>query len=268
MSRRLLVLAGALSGALMLSACGTADTATQPTRTIPGTAPSTTIATTTTVPNFACTPTTPVVPADGKPEVTIPEGAVAPPALETKDLKVGDGPEAKVGDKVGMQYVGKALSNGKEFDASWTRNAEPFSFTIAPPDPAVQGEVIKGWDQGVVGMKVGGRRLLVIPGSLAYQEAGRPPDIGPNDTLYFVVDLVQVCTPEATPVTAPGSTTTVAGAAGSTTTVAGAAGSTTTVAGTAGGSSTTAIPSSTPSSTTTTAVSSSTTATTATTAAP
>jgi peptidylprolyl isomerase len=241
MSRRLLVLAGALSGALLLSACGTADTSTQPTRTIPGSATSTTLAsTTTTTPTaFSCDPTTPVVPPEGKPEVTIPEGA-APTQLETKDIKVGTGAEAKVGDKVSMQYVGKAKSNGKEFDASWTRNAEPFSFTIASPDPAVQGDVIKGWDQGVAGMKVGGRRLLVIPPSLAYKDQAKGTDIAANDTLYFVVDLVQVCTPIAA---TPGS---------------GVPGSSTTVAGSPTGSSTTVIPSS-----TTTAPASSTTATTA-----
>jgi len=221
MSRRLLVLTGALSGALLLSACGTADTATQPTRTIPGSATSTTLATTTTAPNYDCSPTTPVVPAEGKPDVTIPDGA-APTQLETKDIKVGDGAEAKVGDKVSMQYVGKAKSNGKEFDASWTRNSEPFSFTIAAPDPSVQGEVIKGWDQGVAGMKVGGRRLLVIPPALGYGDQAKGADIAANDTLYFVVDLVQVCTPVATPAGTgvPGSSTTVAGApTGSSTTV-------------------------------------------------
>ncbi len=239
MSRRLLVLAGALSGALLLSACGSADTATQPTRTIPGSATSTTLATTTTTPNYACDPTTPVVPPEGKPEVTIPEGA-APTQLETKDIKVGTGAEAKVGDKVAMQYVGKAKSNGKEFDASWTRNAEPFTFTIASPDPSVQGQVIKGWDQGVAGMKVGGRRLLVIPPALGYGDQAKGADIAANDTLYFVVDLVQVCTPVAA---TPGS---------------GVPGSSTTVAGAPTGSSTTVIPSS-----TTTAPASSTTATTA-----
>jgi peptidylprolyl isomerase len=241
MSRRLLVLAGALSGALLLSACGTADSSTQPTRTIPGSATSTTlpITTTTVAGNFDCSPTTPVVPAEGKPEVTIPDGA-APAALETKDLKVGDGAEAKVGDKVSMQYVGKAKSNGKEFDASWTRNAEPIQFTIGPADPAVKGEVIKGWDQGIAGMKVGGRRLLVIPPDLGYG-ASAQGDIGANDTLYFVVDLVQVCTPVAA---TPGS---------------GVPGSSTTVPGAPTGSSTTAIPGS----STTTAAVTSTTATTA-----
>ncbi len=247
MSRRLLVLTGALSGALLLSACGSAVTSTQPSRTIPGSATSTTLATTTTAPNFECSPTTPVVPPDGKPDVTIPDGA-APTALETKDLKVGDGAEAKVGDKVAMQYVGKAKSNGKEFDASWTRNAEPFEFTLGP-----EAQVIQGWNQGIAGMKVGGRRLLAIPGDLGYGPAGRAPDIGPNDTLYFVVDLVQVCTPVATPAT-PGSSTTVAGAAGSTTTVAGATGSSTTAIA----SSTTTTPTS--STTTTTAAASGTTA--------
>jgi peptidylprolyl isomerase len=119
-----------------------------------------------------------------KPKVTVPEGE--PPAgLEIKDLKVGEGQTAKSGDNVTVHYVGVAYSTGKQFDASWDRG-EPFPFTLGA------GQVIPGWDQGVAGMKVGGRRELTIPPDLAYGETGAPPDIGPNETLIFVVDLLKI----------------------------------------------------------------------------
>ena len=119
-----------------------------------------------------------------KPKVTVPEGE--PPAgLEIKDLKEGDGATAKPGDTISVHYVGVSYSNGKQFDASWDPPASaPFSFTLGA------GEVIPGWDQGVAGMKVGGRRQLIIPPQLGYGEAGAPPDIAPNETLIFVVDLL------------------------------------------------------------------------------
>jgi peptidylprolyl isomerase len=119
-----------------------------------------------------------------KPKVTVPQGA-PPQQLEVEDLEEGTGAEAKSGDKVTVQYVGVNYKNGKEFDSSWSRN-EPFSFTLGA------GEVIPGWDQGVEGMKEGGRRELVIPPELAYGEAGAPPAIGPNETLVFVIDLLEV----------------------------------------------------------------------------
>lgn len=119
-----------------------------------------------------------------KPKVTVPKGA-PPQELETKDLEEGSGAEAKSGDVVTVQYVGVNYKNGKEFDSSWSRS-EPFPF------PLGGGEVIPGWDQGIVGMKVGGRRELIIPPELAYGEEGRPPAIPPNETLVFVVDLLEV----------------------------------------------------------------------------
>lgn len=119
-----------------------------------------------------------------KPEVTVPDGE-PPQQLEQTDLIEGTGAEAKSGDEVTVQYVGVGYESGEEFDSSWSRN-EPFSFTLGA------GEVIPGWDQGVAGMNVGGRRELVIPPELAYGEAGSPPAIGPNETLIFVVDLVEV----------------------------------------------------------------------------
>ena len=119
-----------------------------------------------------------------KPKVTVPTGA-PPKKLEVKELEEGSGAEAKSGDEVTVQYVGVNYKNGKEFDSSWSRN-EPFSFTLGA------GEVIPGWDQGVEGMKVGGRRELIIPPELAYGETGAPPAIGPNETLVFVIDLLEV----------------------------------------------------------------------------
>lgn len=116
-----------------------------------------------------------------KPKVTVPSGA-PPKQLETKDLKAGTGATAKAGDAVTVQYVGVNYKNGKEFDASWDRG-EPFTFNLGA------GEVIPGWDEGLVGMKVGGQRELIIPPDLGYGSTGSPPAIPPNETLVFVVDL-------------------------------------------------------------------------------
>ena len=118
-----------------------------------------------------------------KPQVTVPDGK-APKQLEETDLVVGDGATAKSGDQVTVNYVGVGYDSEEEFDASWGRG--PFTFTLGT------GEVIPGWDEGVAGMKVGGRRELVIPPDLAYGPQGSPPVIGPNETLIFVVDLVSV----------------------------------------------------------------------------
>jgi peptidylprolyl isomerase len=119
-----------------------------------------------------------------KPKVTVPT-EVSPKNFAIKELEEGTGAEAKKGDKVTVQYVGVGYDSEKEFDSSWSRN-EPFTFTLGA------GEVIKGWDQGVEGMKVGGRRELLIPGELAYGAEGRPPSIAPNETLVFVIDLLSV----------------------------------------------------------------------------
>jgi peptidylprolyl isomerase len=119
-----------------------------------------------------------------KPKVTVPSGA-PPQQLETEDLEEGSGAEAKAGDKVTVQYVGVNYKNGKQFDSSWSRS-EPFGFTLGG------GEVIPGWDQGVEGMKVGGRRQLIVPPELGYGESGYPPAIPPNETLVFVIDLLEV----------------------------------------------------------------------------
>jgi peptidylprolyl isomerase len=118
-----------------------------------------------------------------KPKVAVPNGA-PPKKLEIKEIEKGRGGTAKAGDEVSVQYVGVGYKSGKEFDSSWSRNAEPFTFGLGA------GQVIPGWDQGVEGMKVGGRRELIIPPELAYGEAGSPPAIGPNETLIFVIDLL------------------------------------------------------------------------------
>jgi len=117
-----------------------------------------------------------------KPEIDFPEGA--PPAdLVVEDITVGDGEEAAAGRTAVVHYVGVAFSTGEEFDASWNRG-ETFDF------PLGAGAVIAGWDRGVVGMKVGGRRRLVIPPELAYGDRGAGAVITPGETLIFVVDLV------------------------------------------------------------------------------
>jgi peptidylprolyl isomerase len=119
-----------------------------------------------------------------KPEITIPDGP--PPAeLVVEDLTVGEGAEAVAGTTCTMQYVGHAWSTGTQFDASWDRG-EPFTFGLGA------GMVIAGWDQGVAGMRVGGRRKLTIPPHLGYGARGAGGAIKPNETLVFVVDLLAV----------------------------------------------------------------------------
>ena len=128
---------------------------------------------------------TPVPTPDGKPAVEVPEGE-APAELVVEDLAVGDGDEAAAGDVVSVNYVGVLFSDGAQFDSSWERG-QPIEFVLGA------GEVIPGWDQGVVGMKAGGQRRLVIPADLAYGEAGSASGaIGPGETLVFVVDLEEV----------------------------------------------------------------------------
>ena len=119
-----------------------------------------------------------------KPSVTIPDGE--PPAdLIIEDEIVGDGVEAVPGKRVIVHYVGVAWSNGKEFDASWNRG-DTFDFRLGG------SEVIAGWDQGVAGMKVGGRRRITIPPHLGYGDAGAGGVIKGGETLVFVVDLLGV----------------------------------------------------------------------------
>jgi peptidylprolyl isomerase len=141
-------------------------------------APPTSTTTTTT----ATTPKPPS-PLAKKPVVSVPKGA-APTKLVVKDLVVGTGKTARVGQTITVNYVGVLFKNGKEFDSSW-KTGQPASF------PLQKGGLIAGWVNGIPGMKVGGRRELVIPASLAYGKAGRP-GIPPNSALVFVVDLLSV----------------------------------------------------------------------------
>lgn len=119
-----------------------------------------------------------------KPTVTVPSGP-PPKKLEIKEIEKGTGKAAKAGDEALVQYVGVGYTSEEEFDSSWSRN-EPFPVTLGA------GGVIPGWEQGIEGMKVGGRRELIIPPELAYGPEGRPPVIGPNETLIFVIDLLAV----------------------------------------------------------------------------
>ena len=120
--------------------------------------------------------------SNNKPEVDFPGGE--PPAdLQITDIWEGDGEVAKAGDTVKVHYVGVAYSTGEEFDASWNRG-DPLEFQLGA------GRVISGWDQGVQGMRVGGRRQLIIPPDLAYGTRGAGNVIAPGETLIFVCDLV------------------------------------------------------------------------------
>jgi FKBP-type peptidyl-prolyl cis-trans isomerase len=175
MKLRSLIPALVIALALGLAACGgddkkdasaSASTSTEPAAEAPAT-----------------TETTPSADAT-KPVVKKPKGK-APKKLVVKDLKNGSGPAAQPGQTVTVQYVGVLFKTGKQFDASWDRG-QPFSF------PLGAGQVIKGWDEGVAGMKVGGRRELIIPADLAYGDASPSPDIPPNSALVFVVDLLGV----------------------------------------------------------------------------
>jgi peptidylprolyl isomerase len=142
---------------------------------------STTSTTSTTSAPAVATPKPPS-PLSKKPVVIVPSGP-APRTLVVKDLIKGTGAAAKSGGNVAVNYVGVLYKGGNEFDSSWKRN-QTFPFTLG------QGSVIKGWDQGLVGMKVGGRRELIIPPTLAYGKTGSPPAIPANATLVFVVDLL------------------------------------------------------------------------------
>jgi peptidylprolyl isomerase len=117
-----------------------------------------------------------------RPQIDFP-GELAPTDLVIEDLVLGDGAQAKAGDSVSAHYVGVAHSTGEEFDASWNRGS-PLDFRLGV------GQVIKGWDDGIVGMKVGGRRKLTIPAALAYGDRGAGGAIKPGEALIFVVDLV------------------------------------------------------------------------------
>jgi len=119
-----------------------------------------------------------------RPQVAKPEGDV-PFELGIEDLVAGDGAEATAGQKVQVHYVGVSFTSGEEFDSSWNRG-QPFEFKLG------KGQVIPGWDAGVQGMKVGGRRKLTIPSAMAYGARGAGGAIKPHEPLVFVVDLLAV----------------------------------------------------------------------------
>jgi peptidylprolyl isomerase len=133
-----------------------------------------------------------------KPTIDVP--AEPATALQKEDLVVGTGAEVPEGATVSVRYVGVSQSTGKEFDASWDRGCDPYTTSL--------DQVVAGWTQGIPGMKVGGRRLLTIPGDMGYGEAGRPPDIGKNETLVFVVDVLEIVPPAGDTTTTAGDTTT------------------------------------------------------------
>lgn len=120
-----------------------------------------------------------------KPHVYVPPGEAPPADLVLEDLVVGDGPEAQPGQTVNVHYVGVAWSTRQQFDASWDRS-DVFSFGLG------QGQVIAGWDEGVAGMKVGGRRRITIPPHKGYGKAGAGGVIKGGETLVFIVDLLGI----------------------------------------------------------------------------
>jgi len=124
-----------------------------------------------------------------KPTVSIPDGP-PPCKLVIQDIHVGDGAAAAADSTVTVQYVGVSWSNHQPFDSSWDRG-QPATFSL--------GQVVQGWQQGIPGMKEGGRRELIIPPSLGYGDQGSPPAIGPNETLVFIIDLMKVESTSPTP---------------------------------------------------------------------
>jgi FKBP-type peptidyl-prolyl cis-trans isomerase len=179
----------ATAASLALAACG-GGTKTAP---IPSGAPGEATVTSAAITTPKPSPPTPAIKAlaaqagsDTKTKPKIPKPTGKPPtSLIEDDIVTGTGKAATSGDSVTVDYVGVSWSTGKEFDSSWKRK-QTFPFTLG------QGSVIRGWDQGVAGMKVGGRRMLVIPPDLAYGASGSPPSIGPNETLVFVIDLRKI----------------------------------------------------------------------------
>jgi peptidylprolyl isomerase len=183
---RALFAAGAL--ALAIAGCGSSKAPGVIAAPSAGLTKETTTAAPSTTPTATtpATTSTPAVPPQlaKKPVVVVPKGA-APGHLVTNDLITGSGAAASTGKTITVNYVGVLYKTGKQFDASWVRN-QPFT------TPLSSGSIIPGWVQGISGMKVGGRRELIVPPALAYGKAGQPPTIPGNSTLVFVVDLLSV----------------------------------------------------------------------------
>jgi peptidylprolyl isomerase len=131
----------------------------------------------------AAEPETTTTTAPDKPEVTIPE-TPPPTELQTTDITVGEGEEAQTGDTLKVHYVGKVYATGEEFDSSY--EGDPIEVPLLAP------QIIEGWAQGLVGVREGGRRQLVVPPDLGYGPEGDPPKIPPNSTLVFVIDVLDV----------------------------------------------------------------------------
>jgi len=176
--RRLGLGLATLAAAATIAGCGSSGSSSigvgNESASVPTTAETTPASTTGTTPTSG--------PLATEPTITVPKSP-PPTTLVTKEIIKGTGAEAKAGASVTVNYVGALYSNGKVFDASWNRK-EPLTF------PLGEGKVIPGWDKGVAGMRVGGRRELIIPAELAYGKPGRPPTIPPNSPLVFIVDLL------------------------------------------------------------------------------
>jgi peptidylprolyl isomerase len=177
--RPLLILA-LIASVLALAACGDDDTRSDPSTAAPSAPAEAPPAPTETQEAEGGDPKD----LDNKPRVDVPKGD-PPEKLVKEDIVKGKGKAAKKGDQVEMQYVGVLYEDGTEFDASWN-SGQAFPFELGG------GQVIEGWDEGIVGMKEGGRRKLIIPPDLAYGPQGQPPTIPPNATLVFVVDLISI----------------------------------------------------------------------------
>jgi peptidylprolyl isomerase len=188
MRRKAIATCCALLGAAGLAACGSSKAPGVQAAPSGGATEASVTAAPTTSTSTSSTPTAttpkPPSPLSKKPVVVVPKGT-PPTTLVIKDLIKGTGPAATSGSNVTVNYVGVLYKGGKEFDSSWKRN-QTFPFKLG------QGAVIQGWDKGLVGMKVGGRRELIIPANLAYGKSGSPPTIPPNAALVFVVDLLGV----------------------------------------------------------------------------
>jgi peptidylprolyl isomerase len=189
LAQRFIALTAGLACAGTLAACGSSS-APGIQQAPSGGATEASVPATTTTPTTPTTPTSTVTtpkppsPLSKKPVITVPS-TPAPNHLVIKDLIPGSGKAAHEGNTITVNYVGVLYKNGKEFDSSWKRNQ---TFTT----PLTSGSVIDGWVKGIPGMKVGGRRELIIPASLAYGKTGSPPAIPPNAPLIFDVDLLSV----------------------------------------------------------------------------
>jgi len=148
-------------------------------------------------------------PGAGKPVVKVPVGP-PPKELQKIDLREGTGAEVKPGDAVKVQYVGIACSTGKEFDSSWDKGGQPADLTLT------EGGLIPGWVKGIPGMKAGGQRMLVVPPADGYGANGQSPDILPDETLIFVVDVIETGPPPSTTLPTPGQPGAVPGQPGAT----------------------------------------------------